>query len=137
MGIFFYMSCYKLLSNGVLYQWGFSFVGFLSAVVIASATINPAPFFRWILEMRWLRWIGKISYGLYLWHVPFVQILNKYPLSPMERAVTMLIATFTVATISYYYLETPFLRLKSRVGYPAIKPTQESLPRLTAKYFTR
>jgi peptidoglycan/LPS O-acetylase OafA/YrhL len=74
---------------------------------------------RRVLGNRWLAWIGLISYGVYLWHYP---ILEEAWLSTWVRSIPPhpyvgfllvgLAGGIAAATISYYVLERPLLRLK-------------------------
>jgi peptidoglycan/LPS O-acetylase OafA/YrhL len=59
-------------------------------------------------------WIGKRSYGLYLYN--FLLFYTFETLRPGDKAVDVmcLIATFAIAALSYKYLEQPFLRRKTR-----------------------
>jgi peptidoglycan/LPS O-acetylase OafA/YrhL len=62
---------------------------------------------RWLarpLEVAPMRWMGKISYSLYLWHVP---LLTAFGLAGLPIA-------FLIAAASRRYVEEPFLRLKRR-----------------------
>lgn len=70
-----------------------------------------------ILEQSFLRRIGVISYGMYLWHYPicFIFIVNGYQ-GPL-LAGGVLVTTYLVAELSYRYVEQPFLRMK-RHAYP-------------------
>ena len=69
-----------------------------------------------------IRYLGKISYGLYVYHWPclyFVAILfTKYKLHGAIWSATFLTVTFVlnvvVAMISYHLFERAFLRLKDR-----------------------
>jgi len=65
--------------------------------------LSPAP----------LRAIGRISYGLYLYHVPIFYWLL-YPAPSMANAALAIIATFAVATASYWLVERPILRYAAR-----------------------
>lgn len=60
--------------------------------------------------------IGRISYGLYLWHYPIMWelggALSEMPL--LLRAPLLLALSFAAALISYRVIEAPFLRLKGR-----------------------
>jgi peptidoglycan/LPS O-acetylase OafA/YrhL len=71
---------------------------------------------------RWLAWrpfvaVGKISYGLYLWQQLFLG-----PQTPGVGQIRVfpfgLLATFAAATLSYWCLERPLLRLKDRFHKP-------------------
>jgi peptidoglycan/LPS O-acetylase OafA/YrhL len=58
-------------------------------------------------------WIGKRSYGLYVWHWP-VYFLSGRLLRPAVAIPFGIVAAFVVAALSYRFIETPFLNLKSR-----------------------
>jgi peptidoglycan/LPS O-acetylase OafA/YrhL len=64
-----------------------------------------------LLQARWLRATGKISYGIYLWHLPLMIFA-----SPVIGAVL----AFPVAAASYRWVEQPFLRRKKRVTAHAV-----------------
>jgi hypothetical protein len=59
--------------------------------------------------LRPVRWIGQVSYGLYLWHWP-VQIAISEPRTGMSGwglAFVRLAITFTATSLSYYIIERP------------------------------
>ena len=55
-------------------------------------------------------WIGSISYGLYVYHFPVIRALLPYELHPLI-APTLTVA---IAALSWYLIEKPILKLKSR-----------------------
>lgn len=60
-------------------------------------------------------YLGKISYGLYVFHAAAIRIVP----SP----ILALSLTIAISAVSYRYLESPFLRLKerfTRIGTPAV-----------------
>ena len=68
-------------------------------------------------SQRWLVYIGKVSYGLYLWHLPiFLRVQSQHWGKPKELAVEF-VFTAAVVLASYYFLERPFLRLKEGFSY--------------------
>ncbi len=62
--------------------------------------------------MKPLRWIGWISYGLYLWHWPIYVWLTpeRAGASGTPLLALRLSVTFAVATASYYFVEQPIRR---------------------------
>jgi peptidoglycan/LPS O-acetylase OafA/YrhL len=63
----FIMSAYQGPSSPIFYSSGFTLVAFAVFVMIL-ASIEQAWIVSRVLEQSWLRFIGRISYGLYLWH---------------------------------------------------------------------
>ena len=66
-----------------------------------------------------LRFVGRISYGLYLYHFPIYFALGVGRWRDGEPPPPLLVLsavglTFLVATLSYYALERPILRLQQR-----------------------
>lgn len=76
--------------------------------------------------MRGLIHLGRISYGLYVFHFLFVllfEVLDATTLADRAiRTVAALAATIAVAALSYRFLEQPFLRLKERFAHVRSRP---------------
>ncbi len=85
----------------------FSLIGYLVASNVQT-TINR------ILSSRILQYFGKISYGLYVWHVGVLFILLEYAItgSLILDLFLLFAASVMVAHLSYKYFESYFLRLK-------------------------
>jgi peptidoglycan/LPS O-acetylase OafA/YrhL len=109
------------LYDGRLFLFGFSLVGFVSSTLIYAAACCPLRFFNAALEWPALRWIGKVSYGLYLWHWPMIRVVEGLGLAPMPTMILDFAATFIISAVSFYWYEKPFLQLKSRFT-PASRP---------------
>ncbi len=65
-----------------------------------------------LLSLRWVVFIGLISYSLYLWHWPLVAYTNYWSLKPTPLFWKWLIVllSFILAVFSWKYVETPFRR---------------------------
>ncbi len=85
---------------------------------------HPIAWLHRVLTARWLRTVGKYSYGMYIYHVPIYAIMEHLlathlgiqmplPLHLGLPYVGLLIAiTFLVSKISYDYFESRILALK-------------------------
>lgn len=117
LGGLVWMSAYDLVGNGFMFRGGFSLVGFLSALLIGVAVWGAPTALRSFLEWPPLCWIGKVSYGLYLWHYPCFWIAKTLDWGPWYEMIIGMTATFLVSTVSFYCWEQPFLRMKDRIGH--------------------
>jgi peptidoglycan/LPS O-acetylase OafA/YrhL len=104
-----------------LYRGGFLLFAFATALVIA-AVVQPHSPLHAILSFRAVRWVGAISYGLYLWHWPVAVAVTegRTGLTGWSLAAVRVGLTFGAATLSYYLLELPVRRgtwLRGRVAY--------------------
>jgi peptidoglycan/LPS O-acetylase OafA/YrhL len=79
-------------------------------IVARLATSNTALLSR-LLRIPPLPYIGKISYGLYLWQLPVIVLIHRAG----GGAVVAVVVTFAAAMASYHLVEMPFLRLKARL----------------------
>jgi len=93
-----------------------SFVSLAAAFVIFETASSENWLVTRLLSQRWLAYIGKISYGLYLWHHPLFRLVQSTSWSPRIVLAAGLGATLAITLASYYLLERPFLRRKARLA---------------------
>lgn len=74
-----------------------------------------------ILSSAGLKFIGNISYSLYLWHWPVWQFINTWlPTSSAVKVLAAFLLSFGVSVVSYYCVEIPFRRTKLFKRYSGV-----------------
>jgi peptidoglycan/LPS O-acetylase OafA/YrhL len=102
--------------DAFLYTGGFALVATGTSIVIVDILLFPSGISHSFMFAP-LVWIGRISYGLYLWHFPIFETARRLFDGRVNAIIYQVMAlgvTFLVATISYYFLELPFLKLRRR-----------------------
>jgi len=101
----------------------FEVYSMLFAIIIVNLATNPNSIIT--LEAKWMKYLGKISYGLYLYN-PIMRILSLELIERLFRNdlqgwlmntllyITTIASTILISGLSYKYFEKPFLRLKNR-----------------------
>lgn len=107
---------------------GFSLIS-LCAVSIIAMSLKPRSFTQRFFETSFLRFFGKYSYGLYVYHYS----IDGYLAGPLRRLVNQhvhskavgvlipacIIASLSIvlAVLSYHFYEAHFLKLKAYFSY--------------------
>ncbi|WP_315762125.1 acyltransferase [Sphingomonas sp. Y38-1Y] len=68
-----------------------------------------------VLAVPPLRYVGRISYGLYMWHLIVFAIVHRMKLPVAVEATASIAASFLVASLSWHFFEKRFLALKDRM----------------------
>lgn len=96
-----------------LYLGGLTLISLSVGAIVLHLTASPESAAARLLSNPSLVWIGKRSYGLYLWHWPMYEIARLLP-GEIATAIAALVLTVCAASLSYRYIELPFLRIKAR-----------------------
>ena len=94
------------------YKGGFFLIGTATAAVILSAVGAPRSVVPRFLALPPIRYVGQISYGLYIWHWPLFIWINheRTGLSGYPLFVVRVLVTFGVAVASFHLVERPIRR---------------------------
>ncbi|MGD1101093.1 MAG: acyltransferase [Terriglobia bacterium] len=84
----------------------------LMPFLIVATILNPHTWLGRLLEVPIIRWIGRLSYSLYIWQ----QLFAFQRLIPWNSL--QLVALFGVAALSFYGIEKPMIRLGYRLAPP-------------------
>jgi peptidoglycan/LPS O-acetylase OafA/YrhL len=81
--------------------------------------LEPGSVTYRIFNLRPLRWLGRISYGAYVFHDIFhlqIEAVVRYFFggAKYETAALALVFTLVLSWASFRWYETPFIRLKER-----------------------
>jgi peptidoglycan/LPS O-acetylase OafA/YrhL len=97
----------------------FRIYSFLFAIVVLNASQNPRTIFR--LERPALDFLGKISYGIYMYHpvcigigLALVRVMENGVLQNIVLYVLSVVLTIFISWLSFTYFEGFFLKLKTR-----------------------
>ncbi|MGN8232278.1 acyltransferase family protein [Priestia flexa] len=108
----------EILHNRTLEEWATSLgCAILIIVALGSSLISS------VLKANFFRFLGKISYSLYLIHfmVLFTLINVFYDKTPMWSLWFLtVIISITLATASYYFIEIPSVNLGKRLTFKTI-----------------
>lgn len=105
----------NMIRNGQ-HIWGYSLIN-LSAAALVLACLRENPVAR-AFQSRWLAYTGRISYGLYVYHMAVQVFVNWiFPAHPRSLAGITAFAMdlcllFALAYVSYVWFEQPLIRLK-------------------------
>ena len=109
---FFLVVCFVL--SAPMYLLGFAFV-----LLVATCVIREDHLLQRFLQLKWMQYIGRISYGMYMFNMLCLNIAKKslgwvHAGKGFELFFTTLLITVLVAGLSFRYYESFFLRLKYR-----------------------
>jgi peptidoglycan/LPS O-acetylase OafA/YrhL len=85
-------------------------------LLIVSTALHPGSWLGQFLELAPMRFLGKISYSLYLWQQLFFRPEAPSPGSFRSHVFLCWCATFACALASYYLIETPLIRKGHKIA---------------------
>jgi peptidoglycan/LPS O-acetylase OafA/YrhL len=114
-----------------------SLIGFPVAAVVSilliAGTLGPVNGVRPARILQPLIYLGRISYGLYVFHVAAINLVSVPSGSGVRWALNLSESfglTVLLAALSYRFVETPFLRLKQR--FSRVESSPQMVERVAA-----
>jgi peptidoglycan/LPS O-acetylase OafA/YrhL len=101
-----------------------------AAVVIGAAVLAPRTPLSRLLATRPLAAIGRVSYGLYLWHYPIIVVVHERLAGAPDPARWLVSVALVsgVTALSWIVVERPCLELKRRFTTPRRPPGVRATP---------
>ncbi len=119
---------YSVLITSIIFDIGIpyfrdEYIAFLTLCVFSIATFKNESLINY--EAKWLSFLGKISYGIYLFHIFAIVIAIKictelfhFDITAFWQMIILVITTMGLSILfgwlSYYSVERFFLRLKKK-----------------------
>ncbi len=97
--------------SGYTYEGAFLVVAVAAAAVVLAVVTVPRGITARLLALPPLPWIGRISYGMYLWHFPLYIYLSpvRTGLSGAPLAAVRVGTTIAISAASFYAVERPIM----------------------------
>jgi peptidoglycan/LPS O-acetylase OafA/YrhL len=110
---------------------GYTISALATAVIMVDCVSEDPSILRPLLARPELAWLGRISYGLYLWQSPVYFVARHWDVIwSWQRMIAVGgPATLLLASASYYGVEVRFLRLKGRYTRSAVANAGAEAPR--------
>ena len=97
------------------FEWGWTITAVCGALILWGSLGSQNTIYGRVLTWSWLRAIGKVAYGLYLWHAfVFAAVQHAYgDESLLVRSILGIGITAGVTTASWFLVERPMLAYKT------------------------
>ena len=89
--------------------------------VVALLNVSNANL-QFILGNRVMHYIGDLSFVLYLWHWPVIELHRQLANTPLSTGdlISLLVITFILAIITHHFFENPIRFNKYLVQHPGV-----------------
>ena len=123
--IFIYLLTLAMMATELTFKLGLHHLlySIIFGAVIYSISISTNE--KSLLEFKFFKYLGKVSYGIYMWHVVSINLVlyfwgerldfnSKYHNILLHASAILL--TVIIASISYEMFEIHFLKLKNKLS---------------------
>ncbi len=107
-------------TSSLTYRGGLTAAAVAAALVVASIVTHPDGVIARVLRVRALAAVGRVSYGIYLWHWPVFLALTgaRTGLAGLPLLTLRVVVTASLAALSWRFVETPARSYVLRVRRP-------------------
>jgi peptidoglycan/LPS O-acetylase OafA/YrhL len=109
-----------------LYAWWGEPIAGVGYALCILAILFGSPVLRWLFETRFLRWIGMLSYGIYMWHLNLMLYFSSTILPHLPNIGGtvgkdlalwgfVLLVILPISYVFYKTIEEPGIRLGARL----------------------
>ncbi|WP_439816265.1 acyltransferase family protein [Zavarzinia sp. CC-PAN008] len=111
--------------HAVTYPGFAALVPCLAAALVIWSGQASATLGRRLLSLGPVRFLGRISYSLYLWHLPIWFLWRYWSPWPLDAPTSLAVVAvcLAVATLSWRLVEEPFRRRRALPGRRALAPS--------------
>jgi len=95
------------IESGATYLVGLTLAAAATTAVVHHLVTRPGGLLGRVLEFGPLAWVGRVSYGLYLFHMPLFQLVQHGRLGFVPTTLLEFGGTFALAAGSWYAVERP------------------------------
>ena len=107
-------------------------VSILTAIAILFFITNSSSIFNLVFDNPPMRYFGKISYGLYLYHYPIAALMYSNKFTPEQMFVAGVLIAIPLSDVSWRYVEEPILKIHSKFK-ARMKASSAEIPAILAR----
>ncbi|WP_214410528.1 acyltransferase family protein [Sphaerisporangium fuscum] len=116
---------YPPLGQSIVEHLAYLVFGFLAVTPLTLPHLR-SRFIEAVVTNRVMLFLGRISYGIYLWHIAIIYFWHGNLFRAGNFGVLLavdLLGSIACATVSYYLIESPAMRLRERLGKATKDPS--------------
>lgn len=100
-----------------MYPWGFAVIA-AAGVALVAAAASPPVWLAVAFGARPVRHLGRLSYGVYLWHIPVLRLVTaeRLGVDGVGLRAAQLAVLAAVVELSYRFVEQPFRERRVPLG---------------------
>ncbi|MCC0686406.1 acyltransferase family protein [Clostridioides sp. ZZV14-6345] len=100
------------------YQYRYLIGVFIIPIIVLITLLDEKSFLKKVLDSKILRYIGKISFSIYCIHMLVINVVfyTFLDFSSSIKSIITLIITLIFSTITYYLIETTFIKIGHKLN---------------------